>query len=178
MAGDFANDPTKPVRARLLRRIAERRICGSTDTESGRPCLATPLTPGGRCEPHGGTIIKAYAEKRGPGSVLTSILSACMSPEDAKVVQEIYKYGPCTLEDQIALTRLRILDLERRFRDGYLLLDAYGKELRSLTEQLRKLTVDNSKIALNQALADRFETPEAEEYDPFRYVGRTPAEGE
>jgi len=166
-------DNDLPVRKRLLRRIAEGRVCGYISKQSGRPCLATPLAIGRGCAQHDRLRPATEAspvdrpESKEPGAVLQRFLSSCVSSEDATIIDEIYKYGPATLEDQIALVRLRIGDSERRFRDGYLLVDDYLRTLKTLTDLLVKLTDANAKVAANTALADRLRgEPEPEAFDP------------
>jgi hypothetical protein len=152
-----------PVRERLLRRLERRILCSHADAYG--QCLNSPAVGSERCRTHGGG---RKSEARG-ASVLLDILKDSLAPADVAAIDDVYRFGPTTLEDLIALLRLRVGDLERRYRDGFLTLSDYGDQLRSLTDQIRKLTESNSKIALNEALAMRNDEPSEEAFNPFAH---------
>lgn len=158
----MSND--RPVREKLLRRLQRLHLCAGR-TLSGVQCTNSPAVGSEFCRAHG----TAPREKQ-TGSVLLDVLKSCLSADDAAAIDDAFRYGPTTLEDLIALTRLRILDLEKRYRDGFVSLAAYGTELRTLTEQVRRLTESNSKIALNDALSQRNTAPEDETFNPFAHL--------
>lgn len=165
---DFGTD-ARPVRQKLLRRIQSGQVCGFISETTQRPCLATPIARGRYCCRHDKTqhLAEYQAElakrKVTPATVLSEALGAFMSPEDAQTLNEIYEYGPIVLDDQIGLLRLRIMNLEKTFRDGFITVAEYHRDLLALTDSLRKLTETNSKLALNAALANRFASDDAPE---------------
>lgn len=157
-----------PVREKLLRRLQQRRICGVVLSD-GRSCLASPLPGLQTCRSCTPRKVREAANEK-PASVLLDVLKGSMRDEDAAAVEEFLTHGPCTLEDLIAVHRLRLAQLERRFADGLITLAQYGSELRQCTETIRKLTIDNSKLQLNEALANRFSTDDEEAFNPFAHL--------
>lgn len=164
--------PSPPVREKLLRRLSRLHLCAAR-TIRDTQCMNTPAVGSQFCREHA----PATGEPKA-GSVLLDILKSCLSPADAAAIEDVYTYGPVSLEDLIALHRLRINDLERRYRDGFVSLAQYGVELRALTEQVRKLTESNSKIALNDALSQRNTAPEAEAFNPFAHIPPPPKQSD
>ena len=133
--------------------------------------MGTPAKPGRYCQRHdiSGFAPEKIPSKPKPASVLCEVLGLALAPEERDTLNEIYEFGPICLDDQIAIVRLRLIQNERSFRDGYLTTDDYTKTLLRLTEELRKLVEVNSKLAVNEALARRFavdETPQ-DAFDPL-----------
>lgn len=92
---DFGTDD-RPVRRRLLRRIAAGEICGYISRHTGRPCLATPTEAGRGCYQHGGLAGRPAGKaadgpvsKQTPSQALIEILNSRVSAEDAALVEEL-----------------------------------------------------------------------------------------
>lgn len=140
-------NPTK-IRKRLLWRIARGEVCGTISQVSGRPCLATPLYPGGPCQMHGkGHNGKPPRTESKPGKMLRALMSDALSPEESRIFEQVFSEST-TLETEIATARLKLVKLERDHADGKLRDRDYQRRWTSQMDALRKLVLANQKARL------------------------------
>lgn len=168
------------IRKRLLRRIANGEICGVISGYSSRPCMATPMQPGGGCLRHAKGMHRSESVASPAGKMLRALVQDALSLEESLIFDQVFSEAP-TLETEIASTRVKMMILERDRAAGLVKDDAYFNRWEQLADILRKLVTTNQRAriaeeTLRQLRDDPSAGPDA--YDPLADTGPEGGEGE
>jgi hypothetical protein len=171
-----ADDPNFVVRPQLIMRIMQGRICGHT-LPSGRPCLGVPLRPGWGCRLHVKPESRSvyYRAEKGLAELLGRVIQGRERETFGKFVEQSHVLS---LEDQLALCRLRIAGLESDYQNGLIPLSSYETRLFNYWKALRGLSEAHAKLletAANPNLPSTTE-PEPDGFDPVAEILRAKPE--